>query len=100
MFLTRDKENNDLTLWFNKPRRSYTFWKSDNGEVGILLEGEEFDKFKYLKWEDDPLEIEFVTKHNNDEEVIEDFSKTLLKDMRPMDADFAQCLNEHFWELV
>lgn len=61
MYITRDKENGDLTLWFKRPRRSYTFWKSDEDELGILLEGEDFKAFDYVTWEDEPIEINILS---------------------------------------
>ena len=94
MWVARDSYG-VVTLFENYPTRIKDGWFAEGDSMLIYP-----DSFPNLKWEDDPLEIKLVPKHNNDEEIIEDFSKALLKDMRSMDEDFSKVINDNFWKLV
>ena len=47
--------NNQLAIFKNKPKRGKGEW---DGIVGMFID----DLFPYLKWEDEPIEVELTIK--------------------------------------
>lgn len=64
MWVTRDmKGYGGVRLWKVKPKRGNYYWKTKGGSDDYLtIDGMMFPN---LKWEDEPLEIELVSKNDN-----------------------------------
>lgn len=41
-----------------------------------------------------------MSNNDNDLEVLEKFAHSILKDMKSLESDISQLVDEHFWNLV
>lgn len=41
-----------------------------------------------------------MSNNDNDLEVLEKFAHSILKDMKSLESDISQLVDEHFWDLV
>lgn len=67
MFVTIDKNADVCNLFEDKPIRNKNHWESsrrncDNFQVGYLGCIPKY-MFPYLKWEDEPIEVELIIKN-------------------------------------